>query len=152
MNSQELIITTSISKNYILNLTNQELEIQKTIFNDIKTNYTKLNILEKRKYFSFFLYITTNLTIKNLSNFKIKDFNFIFSNINSNSLILKTYFSLFYNDFVKKKNEESYLLCQILTSKSITPNNLKKDIQSILIKYFYYYNFKLHETKWDEFL
>lgn len=50
MNSKKVIIYNSISKDYILNLTFQELEILKKIFDDIKMNYKKFNILEKIKY------------------------------------------------------------------------------------------------------
>ena len=135
--------TTHTFNQKLLSLSPEQLSSLNLILKNIKKNYNNLNILEKRKNFSFIIYVTTDLTIKELSYLKIKDLNFILDN----NKYLKENLYIFFEDFISNQNQDQYVLRQILKNKKISSNNLKKDIQSTLIKYSSYYKFTLHKKK-----
>lgn len=152
-NNNIVMINGLFVKEYILDFTEDEVVDLIKICNDIEFNYVNYNQLDKRKHFCFLLYVITNLTIKDLSNFKVKDFKYLISKNNSEvNGIIKKIFNLFYNDFFELKDEESYLFSQILQNKELSPINLKRDIQPLLIKYSYFYDFKINKIKWRDVL
>lgn len=152
MTNKQLIQLDSIKETSILDFNDDELLILKNVCKDIKKNYVKMNLLDKRKHLSFFFYITTNLTIKDLIILKIKDVNFLFNIKDTKFQFIQDLFILFFNYNLENQPENFYVFSQILNNKPLKSNNLKKDIISIIIKYNHYNNFKLNSIKLKDIL